>query len=68
MHETTGGRDFHRRGGSVEIYASGEEKRTGQDRGYCGAHKTAGIAVRCTRGEKESDAQCGIVRGSAPRS
>ena len=37
MHETTGGRSFHRRGGSVEIYAFGEEKRAGQDRGYSGA-------------------------------
>ena len=42
MHETTGGRDFHRRGGSVEIYAFDmkkrrQEKKRGQDRGHCGA-------------------------------
>ncbi len=63
MHETTGGRDFHRRGGSVEIYAFGEEKRTGQDRGYCGAKKTAGIAVRCTWGERERATRSAVLYG-----
>ena len=29
MHETTGGRDFHRRGGSVEIYAFGQDRTAG---------------------------------------
>ena len=68
MHETTGGRSFHRRGGSVDLYAFGEEKKTGKDRGYCGAKGTAGIAVRCTWGERGNDAQCGIVRERASRS